>query len=122
VIVRVRPHFLEDESSPEDDRYIWAYQIEIINQSNRTWQLVTRHWRITDCEGRLQKVDGEGVVGQTPVIEPGGKFEYSSGAPLSAPSGVMGGMFRLRDPDGDMLDAAIPLFALDSPYDLRSPN
>lgn len=122
VIVRVRPHFLEEESAPEDDRYIWAYQIEIINQSKRTWQLVTRHWRITDCEGRMQQVDGDGVVGQTPVIGPGGRFEYASGAPLSAPSGVMGGTFRFRDPSGDVLEATIPLFALDSPYDLRSPN
>lgn len=122
VIVRVSPSFLEEESSPENHRYIWAYHVEIENRGERTLQLQTRHWRITDREGRVQLVNGVGVVGQTPVIRPGGSFEYTSGAPLAAPSGLMQGSYRLTDETGATVEALIPLFALDSPYDERAAN
>jgi ApaG protein len=122
VVVRVSPTFLDDESSPEDDRFIWAYHVEIENRGDRTLQLMTRHWRITDRDGRVQEVNGDGVVGQKPVLSPGAKFEYTSGAPLSAPSGMMQGVYRLFDEDGGVVDARIPLFALDSPYDRSAPN
>lgn len=122
VIVRVRPTFLDDESSPAEHRFIWAYQVEIENRGSRTLQLVTRHWKITDRDGRVQEVNGAGVVGQQPILPPGGRFEYTSGAPLSAPSGLMQGIYRLTDEDGGYLDARIPMFALDSPYDHRAPS
>jgi ApaG protein len=122
VLVRVWPSFLDEESSPARQRYMWAYRIEIENRSARTVQLRTRHWRITDRDGRVQVVDGEGVVGQQPVLKPGETFEYTSGAPLSEPSGVMQGVYRFEDGEGGVIDAVIPLFALDSPYDRRAPN
>lgn len=122
VVVRVAPSFLDAESSPEDHRYIWAYRVEIENRGTRTLQLMTRHWRITDRDGHVQEVNGVGVVGQTPILKPGETFEYTSGAPLSAPSGMMQGAYRLADESGETLDVTIPLFALDSPYDKRAAN
>lgn len=122
VVVRVVPAFLEEESSPEDNRFIWAYHVEIENRGRRTLQLMTRHWYITDRDGCVQEVNGSGVVGQNPVLRPGARFEYTSGCPLNAPSGMMRGAYRLEDENGDMLEARIPLFALDSPYDKRAPN
>jgi ApaG protein len=122
VIVRVSPRFLEDESSPEDNRFMWAYHVEIENRGERRLRLLTRHWRITDRDGRVQEVNGSGVVGQNPELSPGEKFEYTSGAPLSAPSGLMVGSYRLTDEHGETLDARIPMFALDSPYDERRAN
>jgi len=122
VVVRVRPAFLEAESSPAESKFIWAYHVEIENRSARTLQLMTRYWHITDREGRVQEVNGAGVVRQTPVLRPGGRFEYASGCPLNAPSGMMQGTYTLEDEAGDTLDVRIPLFALDSPYDRRAPN
>lgn len=122
VRVRVRPQFVEDQSSPENDRYLWAYTIEIANRGDRTLQLMTRHWRITDREGHVQEVNGDGVVGQQPVLQPGSAFEYTSGCPLTTPSGMMQGAYRLVDENGETLDVIIPLFALDSPYDRRAAN
>ncbi len=122
ILIRVRPEFVDEQSSPEDDRFLWAYHIEIENQSRHTLQLVTRHWRITDGDGRTQQVDGPGVVGQKPVLRPGARFEYSSGCPLTTPSGMMQGAYRFEDETGASIEATIPLFALDSPYDDRRPN
>jgi ApaG protein len=122
IVVRVTPSFLEDESRPEEHRFIWAYHIEIENKGERTVQLQTRHWRITDRDGRVQEVNGVGVVGKTPVLRPGDTFEYSSGAPLSVPSGMMQGAYRLTDEQGELIEVRIPLFALDSPYDRRKAN
>lgn len=122
VIVRVQPVFVEEESSPEDDKFLWAYHIEIENTGERTLQLMTRHWRITDGDGRTQDVVGDGVVGQQPVLRPGGCFEYTSGCPLNTPSGLMQGTYTLHDQDGDSVVVEIPLFALDSPYETRLPN
>lgn len=122
IVVRVRPMFIEEESSPEDDKFLWAYHVEIENRGKRTLQLMTRHWRITDGDGRLQEVKGEGVVGQQPVLRPGASFEYTSGCPLTTPSGLMQGAYQFEDESGGFVEATIPLFALDSPYDERRPN
>lgn len=122
IIVRVRPAFIEAQSAPEEDRFLWAYQIEIENRGPRTLQLMTRHWRITDGDGRMQEVKGEGVVGQQPVLRPGAVFEYTSGCPLTTPSGLMVGSYDLADPSGATLTARIPAFSLDSPYDTRRPS
>lgn len=122
VIVRVRPKFLHDESEPGRGRFVWAYTVEIENTSDTPWQLVSRHWLIIDSQGRRQVVDGEGVVGQQPVIGPGERFRYTSGAPLAAPSGVMGGSYDLVAPDGSTLSATIPHFSLDSPFERSRPS
>ena len=79
--VQVTPRFLSDRSSPENGYYFWAYTIEITNRGPATVQLKTRHWRITDAHGKLQEVRGAGVVGETPTLEPGESFEYTSGVP-----------------------------------------
>lgn len=122
VSVRVQPKFMLDESEPSKSRYVWAYTVEIENGSQQTWQVVGRHWRIIDAAGRVQLVDGEGVVGQKPVLGPGEAFSYTSGAPLAAPSGMMGGMYDLEGEDGAVLVAQIPAFSLDSPYETALPS
>jgi ApaG protein len=122
VCIRVRPVFVDEQSSPEDDRFLWAYHIEIENRGRHTLQLMTRHWRITDGDGRIQHVDGAGVIGKQPVLRPGARFVYSSGCPLTTPCGMMQGAYRFEDETGASVEATIPLFALDSPYDERRPN
>lgn len=114
--VTVRPFYLEDQSSPTDNRYVWAYHVRIDNLGGETVQLRTRHWRITDGLGRIQEVRGPGVVGEQPVIEPGKYFEYTSGTPLSTPSGIMAGSYQMETPDGRSFNVAIPPFSLDSPH------
>ena len=122
VRIRVRPKFMYDESEPAAGRFMWSYTVDVENESERTWTIVRRHWRIVDAFGRMQAVDGEGVIGQTPTLGPGERFSYTSGAPLSAPSGVMSGTYDLIDDAGDELQARIPLFSLDSPYDTSRPS
>ncbi|MEM6412573.1 MAG: Co2+/Mg2+ efflux protein ApaG [Pseudomonadota bacterium] len=122
ITVRVRPTWLADESKPKENRFVWAYQIEVENSSEKTWQLVYRHWQIVDAIGQTQTVDGEGVVGQQPTLKPGDVFRYTSGAPLSTPSGMMGGTYDLIDDAGDLLSAKIPTFSLDSPHETRRPS
>lgn len=120
--VRVRPEFLEEESAPVDGRYVWAYTIDIINEGTETVQLRTRHWRITDGAGRTEEVRGPGVVGQTPVLEPGASFRYTSGCPLTTPSGIMVGTYQMTTDTGERIEVAIPAFSLDSPHARRSLN
>lgn len=115
--VTVEPEFLEERSEPESDRYFWAYHITIENAGGETAQLVTRHWRITDALGRQQNVDGDGVVGEQPTLEPGEQFSYSSGCPLDTPSGIMVGSYTMRGLSGEDFDIAVPAFSLDSPYE-----
>jgi len=122
IIVRVRPSWLSEESSPAQGRYIWAYQIEIENRAPIDWTLQRRHWSIVDANGQRQTVDGDGVVGQTPSLEPGGVFRYTSGVPLTAPSGIMSGYFELENLAGDVLQAKVPTFSLDSPYERSKPS
>ena len=115
--VEVEPEFLEDQSSPADGHYVWAYRVRIENHGKEKVQLITRHWKITDSRGRLQEVIGAGVVGEQPVLQPGDMFEYSSGCPLSTPSGVMMGNYTMIAEGGDTFDVEIPAFSLDSPYE-----
>ena len=117
VLVRVQPDYLEDESEPEAGRYFWAYTVEIENRSARTLQLVSRQWTIMDSQGRTERVQGAGVVGEQPVIRPGESFRYTSGAPLPTPSGFMEGSYEMRGEDGALIEAAIPGFSLDRPDD-----
>ena len=122
MVIVVTPKFLEDESAPSKSRFVWAYTVEMENGSETTWTLTLRHWDIIDSLGRRQTVDGEGVVGQTPRLEPGDTFRYSSGAPLSAPSGMMSGSYTFVSDDGQELRARVPAFSLDSPYDRVRPS
>ena len=117
--VLVEPSFLEDESAPDENRYIWAYRVTIENCGTASVQLISRYWQITDAFGRVREVSGPGVIGEQPNIEPGSMFQYTSGAPLETPSGFMTGSYKMREASGESFDIAIPLFALDSPYETR---
>jgi len=117
VVIKVEPDFLEEESEPAESRFVWAYTVEIENTGAETIQLLTREWQITDARGRTEIVRGEGVVGEQPVIKPGERYRYTSGAPLPTPSGFMKGHYGMRASDGDEFAATIPPFALDTPYD-----
>lgn len=116
VRVCVTPHYLEDQSSPGDGHYVWAYSVRIANESDRVVQLKNRHWRITDANGVSQEVRGPGVVGEQPTLAPGEIFEYTSGTPLSTPSGIMVGSYEMEAADGALFDVAVPAFSLDSPH------
>lgn len=120
--ITVEPRFLEDQSSPTENHFVWAYHVRIENQGGETVQLRTRYWHITDAFGRVQEVRGPGVVGEQPVLAPGGAFEYTSGTPLATPSGIMQGSYRMETRGGDAFDAAVPAFSLDSPHQPRQLN
>jgi len=115
--VSVRAFYLADQSEPERSHFVWAYRVSIQNTGKQTVQLLKRTWRITDGQGRTQQVHGEGVVGEQPVLEPGQSFEYTSGTPLTTPSGFMRGAYHMVVPaTGEVFDIAIPAFSLDSPH------
>ena len=99
--VRVTPKYLEEESSPDENKFFWAYTIDISNEGLETVQLCSRHWRITDCEGRNEEVRGPGVIGQMPVLKPGESFRYTSGCPLATSSGMMVGSYRMTATEWD---------------------
>lgn len=114
--VSVRPQFLDDQSSPAENHYVWAYTVQIENTGGEVVQLRARHWHITDALGRVQEVRGAGVVGEQPVLSPGQSFEYTSGTPLSTSSGIMVGSYQMERSDGSRFDVRIPAFSLDSPH------
>lgn len=115
IMVSVEPTYLDDESRPRRNRYVWAYHVTIENQGAEPVQLKSRYWKITDSLGRTQEVRGEGVIGEQPIISPGESYEYSSGTPLSTPSGIMVGSYYMETGDGRTLEIDIPAFSLDSP-------
>ena len=114
--VSVEPFFLDDQSSPDESHYVWAYHVSIRNLGGETVQLLNRYWQITDGLGRVQEVRGPGVVGEQPVLKPGESFEYTSGCPLSTPSGIMVGSYEMATPAGERFDIRVPAFSLDSPH------
>ncbi len=118
ILVRAVPEYRSDHSDPDEPRYVWSYMIEIENHGVDTVQLISRRWTITNARGHTQEVEGEGVVGQQPVLRPGDAFRYVSGAPLDTPSGIMQGAYLMRTDDGDEFTVAIPAFSLDSPDEL----
>ena len=120
--ITVTPEFMADRSNPGAGRYFWAYTIEIANLGAITSQLTHRHWRITDANGKVEQVRGPGVVGEQPMIRPGETFRYTSGCPLTTPSGIMAGTYRMVDENGRAFDAEIPAFSLDSPHARRVLN
>ena len=115
VKVTVEPTFDPERSDPDERRYFWRYAIEIVNLGDNPVTLMERHWRITDANGRQQEVRGPGVVGEQPTIEPGKSFKYTSGCPLTTPSGLMAGEYRMVDPHGRSFEVSIPAFSLDYP-------
>jgi ApaG protein len=120
--VKARPTFLPERSSPENGYFFWAYTITLTNLGPETVQLKTRHWRITDANGRLQEVRGIGVVGEQPVLKPGEHYEYTSGVPLPTSSGFMAGSYGMVTDEGDAFNIDIPAFSLDLPQGARTIN
>jgi ApaG protein len=120
--VVVEPFYLEEQSDPDDDRYVWGYRIVISNNSGIAVRLVNRYWNITDQNGQVDEVTGPGVVGEQPRLSPGDTYEYSSGCPLDTPSGLMFGHYQMETDEGEMFDVDIPDFSLDSPGLLRVLN
>ncbi|HEX2525058.1 MAG TPA: Co2+/Mg2+ efflux protein ApaG [Geminicoccus sp.] len=115
IAVSVEPFFVEDQSRPDEQRWVFGYRIRIANQGAEPVQLVGRHWRITDASGRMIEVRGEGVVGEQPRLEPGESFEYTSGTPLATPTGMMLGSYSMVTDGGETFDVRIPAFSLDAP-------
>jgi len=115
VTVRVSVSFLPEQSDPAKGRWFWAYHIRIENEGQHAVQLLTRHWLIVDGRGGKHEVQGEGVVGEQPVIAPGGSFDYVSGCPLHTPTGAMEGSYRMVGEDGATFDVTIPRFSLIAP-------
>jgi ApaG protein len=114
--VSVKPTYLDDQSAPSDNHFVWSYQVKIENLGRETVQLRSRHWRIRDARGELYEVKGPGVVGEQPRLEPGDVYEYTSGTPLPTPSGIMSGEYQMENERGEPFDIEIPAFSLDSPY------
>jgi ApaG protein len=113
--VDVETSYLEDQSEPRERRFVFAYTITIRNDGEVAARLLTRHWIITDANGRVQEVRGDGVVGEQPYLKPGQGFRYSSGAILETPVGSMQGTYHMVADDGQKFDAAIPAFRLAMP-------
>ncbi len=117
--IDVATRFLDDQSEPDDGRYVFAYTIHIRNRGNVPARLLGRHWVITDADGKIEEVDGEGVIGEQPWLRPGEDFQYTSGAVLATPIGVMKGHYDMLADDGTRFDAPIPAFTLSIPRTLH---
>ncbi|ABS62031.1 ApaG domain protein [Parvibaculum lavamentivorans DS-1] len=117
--ILVEPTYLEDQSEPDQDYYVWAYHVTIENKGPETVRLRARYWKITDATGHVHEVRGPGVVGEQPLLRPGEKFEYTSGTPLGAPSGIMFGNYEMETAEGEKFEVDIPAFSLDSPHAKR---
>jgi ApaG protein len=120
--VTVVPRYLPDQSDPGDSHFVWSYTVTITNHGTEPVQLRSRYWQITDEHGVTQEVRGAGVVGEQPLIVPGGHFEYTSGCPLRTPSGVMVGSYQMVSASGTLFAVDIPAFSLDSPHARRIVN
>ena len=120
ITVTVKPYFLDDQSSPQENHYVWAYQVNIKNSSSSTMKLKHRNWLIIDANGKIINVQGEGVVGEFPTLEPGESFEYTSGTPLKTTNGIMQGFYLMSQNNGEQLKIDIPAFSLDSPYNKKN--
>ena len=122
ITVSVTPFYLEGQSSPAHDHFVWAYHVRIENKGEETVTLIDRYWRITDAAGHVQEVRGKGVVGKQPVLPPGSCYEYASGAPLKTSSGIMMGSYGMKTGAGERFAVVIPAFSLDSPMGAARPN
>ena len=117
--IRVRSEFLPNKSSPRDNTYVFQYHVRIDNTGTATAQLISREWIITDAEGEVQRVTGPGVVGEQPLLPPGGAFEYTSFCPLKTNVGSMQGSYQMITADGEQFDATIAPFTLAVPHALN---
>lgn len=120
--VTAEPFYLEDQSEPEESRYVWGYRITIANNSLQTVQLRSRYWQITDAYGNIEEVEGQGVVGEQPILAPGDSYQYSSGCPLTTSSGIMVGHYMMQGAGGLTFNIDIPAFSLDLPEQRRTLN
>jgi ApaG protein len=120
--ITVQPQFLENQSHPEQNNFVWAYTITVTNRGLEIVQLLTRHWIITDGNGLSQEVRGPGVIGEQPTLKPRESFQYSSGCPLNTPSGMMVGTYGMVTTSGEHFNVEIPAFSLDSRFDKHSVN
>ncbi len=119
IIVEAIPQYIESQSSPDENRYVFAYTITITNAGSIPATLLARHWLITDSNGKNQEVRGEGVIGEQPYLKPGKSFRYTSGAMIETPVGVMQGKYLMMSDDGDNFKASIPKFTLSIPRTLH---
>lgn len=115
VLINVFPTYVEERSAPENDYYFFAYKVTITNLTHKPLKLINRHWIIRDGAKKERFINGEGVVGQRPVIEPGDEFDYQSFCPLDTPTGNMRGKFEFSDPEGNRFWAPIPVFFFRTP-------
>ncbi|MCV0395931.1 MAG: Co2+/Mg2+ efflux protein ApaG [Rhizobiaceae bacterium] len=113
--VVAEPFYLADRSDPDENQYFWAYRITIANHSDLRVKLLSRYWRITDENGHVEEVRGPGVIGEKPELGPGDSFQYTSGCPLTTPSGIMVGRYTMREEGGRLFEVEIPAFSLDMP-------
>lgn len=120
--VTVVPTYLTEQSDPEEHHYVWAYTIQLENTGEETVQLINRYWHITDATGGIQEVRGAGVIGEQPVLRPGDTYQYTSGAALKTPSGIMTGHYEMHTQAGMVFLIEIPTFSLDSPEQVSRPN
>jgi ApaG protein len=119
VLVEAKPHYIEAQSSPEQNRYVFAYTITITNVGATAAKLLTRHWLITDANGKVQEVNGDGVVGEHPYLNPGDMFRYTSAAIIETPVGIMQGKYQMQSENGEDFKAPIPQFTLSIPRTLH---
>lgn len=117
--VNVETHYIEEQSSPDEDRYIFSYTITLNNTGNVAAKLITRHWMVNDANGNMQEIHGEGVVGEQPYLRPGDTFQYTSGTVIETPVGSMEGSYQMLTDNGLTFDAQIPVFTLSRPHALH---
>ena len=110
--ITVVPQYLGDQSAPESNQYVFAYTVSMENRGEIAAQLLTRHWIITDSDGKTEEVKGPGVVGEHPHLKPGDRYQYTSGAIIETPVGSMMGSYQMRDENGEIFNATIPAFSL----------
>lgn len=120
--VVVQPRYLDDQSKPDEGHFVWAYTITVENHGRETVTLMTRYWKITDANGKVQEVRGAGVIGEQPTLSPGDSFQYTSGCPLKTPSGIMVGAYQMQTSAGELFNVEIPAFSLDSPHERPTLN
>jgi ApaG protein len=122
ILVRVQPAYMPAQSDPAKNQYTFSYTVEIENHGSDTVQLISRHWIITDGHGRVEEVEGPGVVGEQPTLKPREAFRYSSGCPLTTPTGEMRGTYRFVTEGDEVFDAEIPVFSLHTPDAVKRMN
>jgi ApaG protein len=116
ILIEVETSYMDDQSKPEANRFVYAYTITITNQTQENAQLISRHWVIRDANDKIQEVTGLGVIGEQPHIEPDKSYSYTSGVVLETEFGTMEGSYQMRKSSGDLFDAPIPTFALVPPH------